>query len=382
MPIGHYRGFVFMNRVLAATILLAVHVAAHGDTKHADTAPSLAPDIREDESRLKVQDGNFVAVPIPMANPTLDAGLMVGAAYFYPQTERQKEQQPASATGLAGMYTTNDSWALGAFHQAYWKDDTWRFTGSVGAADLRLSLISPEESDSREGADWRVEGAFLNALISHRVAGRWYVGGRVRVVDSTQSIELQSGEEPGGFDRAIDIRAAGVGIAVEYDSRDIPTGPYSGRHLKVDGMFNGKAIGSNQNYQTYTLDYKSYQQLSDSLVLAWEMRGCYKAGETPLWDACRIHLRGFSAFDYLGQSSVSGQAELRWRAYKRLGLVAFGGGGWAGRSFSTAGDDESTPSLGAGIRYEVLPAKRLNMRLDFAWSDDSEGIYLSVGEAF
>jgi hemolysin activation/secretion protein len=79
---------------------------------------------------------------------------------------------------------------------------------------------------------------------------------------------------------------------------------------------------------------------------------------------------------------VSGQAEVRWRAYKRLGFVAFGGGGWAGESFSTAGDNESTPSYGAGIRFEILPAKRLNMRLDVAWSKDSNGIYLSVGEAF
>jgi hypothetical protein len=98
------------------------------------------------------------------------------------------------------------------------------------------------------------------------------------------------------------------------------------------------------------VDYKSYHQLSDSLVLGWELRGCHKGGTVPLWDACRIQLGGFAAFDYLDQSSTSAQAELRWRAYKRFGLVAFGGGGWAGKSFSTAGNDESTPSIGARIR--------------------------------
>jgi hypothetical protein len=63
-------------------------------------------------------------------------------------------------------------------------------------------------------------------------------------------------------------------------------------------------------------------------------------------------------------------------------VSVFGGGGYAGSSFSTAGEDESTRSIGAGIRFEVLPEKRLNMRLDFASSDDSDGVYLSVGEAF
>jgi hypothetical protein len=74
-----------------------------------------------------------------------------------------------------------------------------------------------------------------------------------------------------------------------------------------------QAIGSSEGCQTYTLGVKSYHQVSDALVLAWQLRGCRKDGKVPLWDACLIKLGGFSAFDYLGQSSVSGQAELRWR---------------------------------------------------------------------
>lgn len=369
-------------RMLLAIVVLCCFGSAYGQETHADTAPSLAPDIREDETRLKIQDGNFVAVPIPMANPTLDAGLIAGTAYFYPQTAEQKEQQPASVTGLAGMYTTNESWALGGFHEAYWREDTWRLATMLGAADLRLSLISSEEADNRDGADWRVKGAFLNGRFLRRLGGDWYAGGLFRFIDSDQSVEIQAGEESADFDLDADITAVGVGIVVEHDTRDLPTGPYSGSHFKAEGLFNVQAIGSSEDYQTYSLEFKSYHQLSDSLVLAWQLRGCGKGGKPPLWDACLIKLRGFAAFDYLGQSSVSGQAELRWRAYKRLGLVAFSGGGWAGESFATAGDNESTPSYGAGIRYEVLPAKRLNMRLDFAWSENTEGIYLSVGEAF
>jgi len=108
----------------------------------------------------------------------------------------------------------------------------------------------------------------------------------------------------------------------------LPTGPYSGRHFKAEGLFNAQAIGSNNNYQTCTLDH-------------------------------------------LGQSSAPGQAEVRWRAHKRLRFVAFVGTGWVGESFATSGEDESTPSYGTGIRFEVLPAKRHNMHLDHAWSVDS-----------
>ena len=47
-------------------------------------------------SRSRHKKGDFVAVPIPMSNPTLGTGLMGGAAYFYPQTEEQKASQSAS----------------------------------------------------------------------------------------------------------------------------------------------------------------------------------------------------------------------------------------------------------------------------------------------
>ena len=117
-------------------------------------------------------------------------------------------------------------------------------------------------------------------------------------------------------------------------------------------------------------------------MLAWEIQGCQKAGSSPLWDACTVRLRGFSATDYLGKVSASGQVEARWQLSKRWGVVGFGGSGWVGKSFSGIREDEAIPSYGAGLRFMVLPAKRINLRLDYARSTDSDAIHFSVAEAF
>jgi len=154
--------------------------ASAGETK-TDTRPGIAPDIREDETKLKLQKGNFVVVPIPMSNPTLDSGLVLGAAYFYPQTEEQKKLQPASVTAAAGMYTSNNSKAFGIAQQNYWKNDTWRFTGVLGAADLRLSLLTPEETTDNSSVDWRINGKFLFAKGSRKLKGNWYGGLLTRI---------------------------------------------------------------------------------------------------------------------------------------------------------------------------------------------------------
>ena len=112
-------------------VSIAPLVHAQTDDPVTDTRPSVAPDIRDDESKLKLQKGNFVVVPIPISTPTLDTGLIAGAAKFYGQTEEQSKTQPASVTGVAAMYTSNDSRAAAIVQQNYWRNDSLILTNFV-----------------------------------------------------------------------------------------------------------------------------------------------------------------------------------------------------------------------------------------------------------
>jgi hypothetical protein len=368
-------------RVTAVVGLLVLQISlAIAQETATDTRPGIAPDIRDDETNLKLQRGNFVVVPIPISNPTLDTGLVVGAAYFYGQTEEQKKLQPASVTATAAMYTSNDSKAFAVVQQNYWNDNKWRFTGAVGAADLRLSILASDGSFSGANLDWRINGEFVFAKIARKITGKWYGGLFTRMIDADQSIE--TGPSATEFDTTSDVRSVGLGALLEYDSRDMPLNSYSGRHLTASALFNDEAIGSNSTYQSYSVAYRSYHRLSDSVVLAWELQGCKRGGKAPLWDACTLKLRGFSATDYLGKVSTSGQVEARWKLSKRWGLVGFGGAGYIANSFNGLRDREAIPSYGVGVRFMVLAAKRINIRLDFARSTDSDAVHLSVGEAF
>lgn len=368
-------------RVSALVCLLLLSMSlAYADETQTDTRPGIAPDIREDDAKLKVQHRDFVVVPIPISNPTLDTGLVVGAAYFYKQTEEQKKAQPASVTAFGGMYTSNDSKAFALVQQNYWRNNTWRFTGAIGSADLRLSLLAPDDTSGGQSVDWRINGEFLFAKLSRKIAGHWYGGFNVRTIDANQSFETSSSTL--SFDTGNDVRSSGLGASIEFDARDMPLNTYSGQYFKADALFNDEALGSDQTYQSYSLAFRSYHELSDSLVLAWEIQGCQRGGTTPLWDACTIKLRGFAVTDYLGRETASGQIEARWRLSKRWGLVGFAGSGYVGNSFSEVREREAIPSYGAGVRFSVLAAKRINLRIDYARSTDSDAIHVAVGEAF
>jgi hypothetical protein len=339
-----------LTRITLLAVLIVCSCVSLADESQTDTRPGIAPDIREDETGLKVQRGNFVVVPIPISNPTLDTGLVAGAAYFYAQTDEQKQSQPASVTAAAPMYTNNDSKAFGLAQQNYWKNDKWRFTGIVGAADLRLSLLAADDSADGTSVDWNIKGAFLLARLSRRLRGSWYGGVFTRLVDANQRLDIAIDEDATDFDIG-DVTAAGLGLTVEYDSRDMPINSYSGRHFKLDALFNDESIGSDQTYQSYSAAFQSYHRLTDTVVLAWDLQGCVRGDGTPLWDACTLKLRGFSATDYLGRSSASAQVEARWQLGTRWGLVGFAGSGFAGDLFSDIREHESLPSYGVGVRF-------------------------------
>jgi len=340
----------------------------------------ITPDIRDDEVPLKLRKGDVVVVPVPIVSPTVGSGLVVGGAYFYSQSEQQKKSQPASVTAAAGMYTNNDSKLFGIAQQNYWNEDTWRFGAAAGFADLNLSLLAPTDTSPEARTAWNIRGAFAYSRISRKVGGRWYLGIIGRFVDFDQSVDASI--QPLGSDFVQNSRTAGFGALAENDTRDMPLNAYDGRLFQASVLLNDEAFGSDDTYQSYKLVYRSYSELSIPLVLAWEVQGCLRSGKTPRWDACRVNLRGFSAMDYLGKNSVSAQIEARWRMSKRWGLVGFAGGGYYGQSFSGIRDNELIPSYGAGVRFTVLSAKRINLRLDYARSTNSDAIHVSVGEAF
>jgi outer membrane protein assembly factor BamA len=364
--------------------ILSPSVSSQPDSKGPDTRPDVRREVLRAETPVTYQSGDFFAVPIPLTNPTLGGGLVVGGGYFHPQTAAQAAKQPASLTGAAALATDNGTRVAGVFHQGYWLDDRWRFTAAAGLADVRLSLITPEaQEELGDSLDWQLKGAFLFAGLSRRVAQDWYAGLSVRSISVDQTIGLGSELDDGEFNLSNAPSSSGVGLSVEFDSRDLPTNPSRGRRLKGEFLHNPTALGSQHTYSSANVALNTYHPLGDGgLVVASDVKACQQWGRVPLWDACRLPLRGFAAFDYLGARSVAGQLEGRWPLRDRFGLVAFAGAGVVKNSFGRSGASQTVSSYGVGLRFDVLPAKRVNLRLDFAWSDDDQAIYLSVGEAF
>jgi len=373
------RLMIVLLSALMPVVLFAQDEAV--DAEKPKTMSMAVPDLRDEQVPLKAQRGDFVVVPIPISSPTFGTGLVAAGAYFYGQTEEQKKVQPASLTGLGGAYTDNESWAAAVAQQSYWDGNRWRLTAVAGFVDFSLTLATPDLPSGETEVAWGIVGALFQATISRRLGdSRWYGGVIARYLAMDQDIDSTLSDL--NFDLGETLYVAGLGLVAEFDRRNRPFNSQSGIYFKADAMFSTTSGDRDGSYQGYGADFRSYRSISDSVVLAWQIKGCSRSGNAPLWNACFINLRGFSITEYIGRHSAMGQAELRWNFHKRWGAAAFAGWGWAGNSFAEQGDDQNTPSYGVGGRFMVLPSQGINIRVDLAWSEDDEAIHLSVAEAF
>lgn len=375
-----------MHRVTGAgikTIALAL-LAASGHADEADESspvrPAITPNLSEVQLPASVRKGNFVAVPVPFSNPTLDNGLIGVAGYFYPQSDAQKASQPPTVSGIGVMYTSNESWGVGLGHSAYWDEDRWRFVGVAGYADVTLPLLVLGGSSRSFEIDWLLRGSLAYSHLSRRIGSHWYAGLIAQYLDIEQefSFEFVAPE----FVLGNTTRSIAIGPSLSYDTRDVPANAYEGRYFKLSAVVNNEAFGSDLSYESYSIAFRSYHHVLPPLVLAWEAAGCMRSDDAPLWDACRIGLRGFASTDYMGKSSLRAQAELRWKLGKRWGVTAFGGAGQITESLVGSRDHDVIPSYGAGLQFTVQKEQRIVMRLDYGRSTDSDAWYLAVGQAF
>ncbi len=325
---------------------------------------------------------DYLVVPLPIQSPTFGAGLVVGGAYFYKQTEQQKSVQPASLTGAVAAYTSTNSYAVGLLQQNYWDADNWRFKGIVSYLDFNLDLVDPASVTENE-IGWLLKGELIQADLYRKLVGKWYVGLSGRYIDFTQSLTVNDGNDNDGFAIDEQSQTVGLGIILERDSRDLPTNAYTGSLLNitmVDSQLRG--VNSTSDYQSYAIRYRFYHRFSDPLVLAYDLNACDRSGNFPLWDTCRLSLRGFSATRYLSESSASAQVEARWKFYKKWGVVGFVGAGYVGSTFGDTFNNDTVPSYGVGLRWMISGIKRINLRLDYARSTDTDAWYFSAAEYF
>src|SRR5205085_4329049 len=91
------------------------------------------------------------------------------------------------------------------------------------------------------------------------------------------TVHLGDRQTEGGFQiPAIDLKSttAAIGMHIQRDTRDNTFYPRNGALFDFKADFFTKQLGSNRNYQAYSLSYNGYRSLGKKDVLAYRGVAC------------------------------------------------------------------------------------------------------------
>lgn len=178
----------------------------------------------------------------------------------------------------------------------------------------------------------------------------------------------------------------GLGLSVQYDTRDMILNPRRGMYVMVKEVFY-PAVFSTYSRPVFstTAVFDFYQPLWTGCVMGVDLYGKFNSRHAP-WvlreelGAGGTRMRGYYSGRYIDKNLLSAQLELRQHIWGRIGCAAWVGAGTVFPSFRELEWGQVLPTYGLGLRFEFK--HNVNLRLDYGFGKGTSGIVLAFGEAF
>jgi hypothetical protein len=329
----------------------------------------------------------LVGLPIPIISEVIGNGVGLGGALLFQTDPKSK----TSGVGLGGFYTDTGSWGAGGGLMTNFKENKYRFV--IGGMFYNLNLdfygIGTNSANANRSIRITQAGWAVFTSFSAAVAKNFYMGMTFRYIFIDTSLEDSQAQ----VQRVVDLSEVslgaynyGPGLSLTYDSTDSNTNPHSGVNINLTGQFPIQEYTfarEGQGYHKYNFEANFYAPLAENLILAYQIGAGLASDAAPFYDVCGVNIRGYEGGKYRDNTLLVTQMELRWRFYKRLGLVVFGGAAVVNPRFMDFTWGDVLPAGGAGLRINVSKAYEVDLALDYAWGkDDNQVFYLTLGQAF
>lgn len=175
-----------------------------------------------------------------------------------------------------------------------------------------------------------------------------------------------------------------IGVALEFDTRDNVFNAYSGVYARLDQMFAPRFLGNDYAFSSTEFTISYYHQVWKSGVIAGRFHTRLTYGNTPWGLMSKLGgsytMRGYWEGRYNDKCAADVTVELRQHLFSRFGAVVWGG---VGEVFARPKDFFNTHLLwnaGVGIRWEFK--HRVNVRVDYGFGQNENGLIFSINEAF
>ena len=343
-----------------------------------------------DKSFDKPFDATFVIAPYYTTSTSLSFTAMVSGLF---RIDKQDRTLPPSTFNITAQASISGFYKFEIDGASIFKGDKQRLIYDVYFSSLPTYFWGFGYSGGLSTGETKyiANNQVVKATYLYRLVKNTYIGAKLNFnwAYCSKEYEAALAERLNGL-KTNDL-ATGLGLTIEYDSRDFIPNPSRGIYLSAEAMFRPKALGSIEHDSwkvAITADY--YQKLWKGAILAIDLHGEWNSRHTP-WVLFaqldgRFRMRGYYEGRFMDYNLVTAQVELRQHLWYRLGAVFWGGAGNVFSSFDSFKWSETLPNYGIGLRWEFK--KRINLRLDYGFGGKDKsgrimnGFLMSINEAF
>ncbi len=324
----------------------------------------------------------------PFADYTPETDIAFGVAGIYTFRTGNKFLDRPSKVQAAVTYTVRHQFIAEVLTDAYLFDGKYRAFADVAFLrfpDRFYGIGASSSEQARE--DYTPEYVRVRLSMAHFISQFWNIGIRYELRDFVIISAPTGGALASGLVLGSEGgRASGVGIVVNYDTRDNIFFPRTGQNIEFSAMLFQNVFASNYNFARYAFDVRQYIPSVASHVIALHALGIFSSGNVPFFMMPMIggqyQMRGYYEGRFRDNHLLVGQAEYRIPVWWRVGVKFFASVGTVAPRLASLRLDDFKPSVGAGLRFAINEQEKLKGRVDFAIGQNTSGFYITIEEAF
>jgi hypothetical protein len=305
--------------------------------------------------------GSFIIVPLFFYTPETLLGGGVALNYSYHPGSELDSLPRASRLTATTIYTQNNQFNVEFVGDNDLIAGRYNLFSNIAFSnypDRFFGIGNDTSIDDEETYTHRY--LLLRAVFSKRLLPSFMVGVQYEF-EYSNNVDLRPGGllSSGAITGSDGGNDSGIGLRALWNNRDEVYFPTRGYTFQTSLMFFNRALRSDYSFTRYTLDVRGYLPLWFRSVLAAQLFMNFTDGRAPL-------------------------AQVEWRQplFRRFGVVGFVGIGDVAPDIAGFRLQEFKYSLGGGIRYQVDPRNKINIRLDVGFGKKSRGVYFALFEAF
>lgn len=341
-----------------------------------------------EQDSVKQKKNGFIPIPILFYMPETKIGVGAAVSYYFRESGSKLDSRPSTIMPVL-TYTQKKQIISELSADLYLKDEIYHLNGYLSYKkfpDKFYGIGNHTSEDDEE--NYTPKSATFQMNLQKKVSSRLNIGVQyefehTKIIEVEENGLLVHGDIAGSKGGMV----SGAGLLVNRDTRDNIFYPSSGSFYQLSATLFSSSLGSDYDFNRYTLDLRQYFPLFSSQVLACQGYINIITGDPPFQMLSlfggRERMRGYFEGRYRDKNMMAFQIEYRiMPVLWRFGLVVFAGFGDVSDKMENFELRNFKYSVGGGIRYLFIREEKINVRLDFGHGKDSSGIYITIGEAF